>query len=487
MDCLDRHLAANIYHWPEALGNVNATNQLKSVARSATWPPANSADSVDSANCDNGRESRSQGSGSRGARTVDHLKEPEVCDVESRKDVAMLNFKELHKLNAKLKALCHVQKELIANLEAQAILKNEDRESMMCVNDWQDNLLMFWKDHINNSYDHPKRSWHEPEGLEGPEGFQPEDEGKLGEVALTKSYENLMLELTEMSAELILYNEEARETSLQELAISVRAGWKAAFILRHGSAVPLQTTLSPADRMEFTFVEWLFARSLARHRQARDPSLWGPVPSVKVLKVQKIESRTFLQRYMQRRGELLEQRAGQSCEALRDIRTMIGKSLQNRRSIEEVCHCPDSGVNLNEVLLFHGSPSAKINGILANGFDPRYAGEGTGAMFGQGTYFAHNASKCFRYGDDDAAETGGLRQTVLLVRALLGAPYYQDYMSPDQRMPPANSDSVVVLTRAEGGCVDHREYVLYEGASCLPVYLIDFEHLPACGCLMCGW
>ena len=25
------------------------------------------------------------------------------------------------------------------------------------------------------------RSWHEPEGLEGPEGFQPEDEGKLGE------------------------------------------------------------------------------------------------------------------------------------------------------------------------------------------------------------------------------------------------------------------------------------------------------------------
>eukprot|EP00913_Durusdinium_trenchii_P022931 g21532.t1 len=209
----------------------------------------------------------------------------------------MLNFKELHKLNAKLKALCHVQKELIANLEAQAILKNEDRESMMCVNDWQDckfslskyralpsedNLLMFWKDHINNSYDHPKRSWHEPEGLEGPEGFQPEDEGKLGEVALTKSYENLMLELTEMSAELILYNEEARETSLQELAISVRAGWKAAFILRHGSAVPLQTTLSPADRMEFTFVEWLFARSLARHRQARDPSLWGPVPSVKL-------------------------------------------------------------------------------------------------------------------------------------------------------------------------------------------------------------
>ena len=198
--------------------------------------------------------------------------------------------------------------------------------------------------------------------------------------------------------------------------------------------------------------------------------------------------RTFLKRYAQRREELLEERAGQSCEPLQDIKTLIGKSLQNRRSIEEVCHCPDSGVNLNEVLLFHGSPSAKINGILTSGFDPRYAGLGTGAMFGQGSYFAHNASKCFRYAGDDDVErkNGGLRQTVLVVRALLGNPHYQKLMCPERRMPPANSDSVVALTKAEGGCVDHREYVLYDKASSLPLYLIEFEHLPDCRCQMCS-
>ena len=39
-------------------------------------------------------------------------------------------------------------------------------------------------------------------------------------------------------------------------------------------------------------VEWLFTRSLVRHRQAKDPSLWCPVPRVKVLQVEKIENRT---------------------------------------------------------------------------------------------------------------------------------------------------------------------------------------------------
>lgn len=43
-------------------------------------------------------------------------------------------------------------------------------------------------------------------------------------------------------------------------------------------------------------VEWLFTRSLVRHRQARDPSLWCPVPRVKVLQVEKVENRTWKNR-----------------------------------------------------------------------------------------------------------------------------------------------------------------------------------------------
>lgn len=192
---------------------------------------------------------------------------------------------------------------------------------------------------------------------------------------------------------------------------------------------------------------------------------------------------------MQRREELLEERAGHSCEGIRDIKTRVGKSVTVRRSIEEVCRCTESGTNLNEVLLFHGSTHGKINGILNGGFDPRYAGLGTGAMFGQGSYFAHNASKCFRYAGDDGfgrSETGNLRQSIIVVRAMLGNPHYQEHMCPDRRMPPNNCHSVVALTKAEGGCVDHREYVLYEKATVLPLYLIEFEHLPDCRCLMCS-
>ncbi|CAJ1368066.1 unnamed protein product [Effrenium voratum] len=249
--------------------------------------------------------------------------------------------------------------------------------------------------------------------------------------------------------------------------------------------LPLQTVVGAADRTEFSFVEWLFTRSLVKHRHARDPTRWCSVPSVKVHQVDRIENRTFLKRYMQRREELLEERAGHSCSALRDIKTWMGKTLSVRRSVEEICRCSESGVNLNEVLLFHGSTHGKINGILNGGFDPRLAGLGTGAMFGQGSYFAHNASKCFRYAGDGGS-TGRLRQCVVVARAVLGNPHYQEHMCPDRRLPPANCHSLVALTKAEGGCVDHREYVLYDKAAILPLYLVDFEHLPDCGCCMCS-
>ncbi|CAK9025850.1 unnamed protein product [Durusdinium trenchii] len=380
------------------------------------------------------------------------------------------NREELQKHNANFKMLYDMQQQLIATLQEQLRVQEIDLDSMKQVNAWQEKELASLKSQLQRPFDGEKRHLPEPDESEA------------------KSLEKLKSELANMSAEWTLHREQADAHAMEAMATSVQAGWKAACALPHESTVSLRTSVVPADKTEFSFVEWLFTRSLVKHRHARDPSLWCPTARVKVLEVQKIENRTFLKRYAQRREELLEERAGQSCEPLQDIKTLIGKSLQNRRSIEEVCHCPDSGVNLNEVLLFHGSPSAKINGILTSGFDPRYAGLGTGAMFGQGSYFAHNASKCFRYAGDDDVErkNGGLCQTVLVVRALLGNPHYQRLMCPERRMPPANSDSVVALTKAEGGCVDHREYVLYDKASILPLYLIEFEHLPDCRCQMCS-
>ncbi|CAK9116100.1 unnamed protein product, partial [Durusdinium trenchii] len=393
-------------------------------------------------------------------------KGPELCDMGSCK-----SMEELRTENANFKMLYDAQQQLIATLQAQLRVQEIDLDSMKQVNTWQEKALASLKDQVHTPSDDENR--------------RLEDETKDSEQVETKSLEKLKSKLAKMSAESTLYREQADAQAMAALATSVRAGWKAACILPHESTLPSQTSVCPADRAEFSFVEWLFTRSLVRHRQARDPSLWCPTPRVKVRQVEKVENRTFLKRYAQRREELLEERAGHNCEALRDIKTFIGQSLQNRRSIEEVCRCSDTGVNLNEVLLFHGSPNGKINGILNGGFDPRYAGLGTGAMFGQGSYFAHNASKCFRYAGDSTTDPGGLRQSVLVVRALLGNPHYQQHMCPDRRMPPANTHSVVALTKAEGGCVDHREYVLYEKAAILPLYLIEFQHLPDCGCLMC--
>jgi len=417
----------------------------------------------------------------------DASEEPAVSDKGGRK-----TMEELADENAKFKQLSDTQQQLIATLQAQLRAQEVDMESMRQLAAWQEKVMISMKDQAQSSSDDEKRlkrqSSPDHEAEEGQDRKATVN-ANAGKTASPKSVDKLKSKLAKMSTETTLYREQADAHAMNALATAVRAGWKAACVLPHDSTLPSQTSVGPADRTEFSFVEWLFTRSLVRHRQARDPSLWCPVPRVKVLQVEKVENRTFLRRYIQRREELLEERAGHSCEALRDIKTWIGKSMTVRRSIEEVCRCSDSGVNLNEVLLFHGSTHGKINGILNSGFDPRYAGLGTGAMFGQGSYFAHNASKCFRYAGDDGFRTSsqtGLRQCVLLVRAVLGNPHYQEHMCPDRRMPPANTHSVVALTKAEGGCVDHREYVLYEKASILPLYLIEFEHLPDCECLVCN-
>jgi len=418
--------------------------------------------------------------------------EPAMCDKGVGK-----SMEELMEENAKFKQLSDTQQQLIATLQAQLRAQEVDTESLRQLAAWQEKAMISMRDQVQTqSSSEDEKRWRnasngdvEEDGRDRKETVHQVHTVHAAKNGTPKSLDKLKSKLAKMSTETTLYREQADAHAMTALATAVRAGWKAACVLPHDSTLPSQTSVSPADRTEFSFVEWLFTRSLVRHRQAKDPSLWCPVPRVKVLHVEKIENRTFLKRYVQRREELFEERAGHSCDPLRDIKTWIGKSMTVRRSIEEVCRCSDSGVNLNEVLLFHGSTHGKINGILNSGFDPRYAGLGTGAMFGQGSYFAHNASKCFRYAGDDgfrtSSETGGLRQCVLLVRALLGNPHYQEHMCPDRRMPPANTHSVVALTKAEGGCVDHREYVLYEKAAILPLYIIEFEHLPDCECLVC--
>ena len=61
------------------------------------------------------------------------------------------------------------------------------------------------------------------------------------------------------------------------------------------------------------------------------------------------------------------------------------------------------GLRLNEFLLFHGLPSDIAPRVLLQGLDPRYAGEHSGKLFGQGIYLASNSSKSVTSGQTQDA------------------------------------------------------------------------------------
>ena len=60
-----------------------------------------------------------------------------------------------------------------------------------------------------------------------------------------------------------------------------------------------------------------------------------------------------------------------------------------------------NGASSNEKLLFHGSPSTVINDICAQNLDWRLCGL-NGKAYGQGTYFARDASYSDSYSKPDS-------------------------------------------------------------------------------------
>ena len=137
---------------------------------------------------------------------------------------------------------------------------------------------------------------------------------------------------------------------------------------------------------------------------------------------------------------------------------------------------------LNEALLFHGAPPNCLDQIVAEGFDPQRGGENAGAMYGIGTYFAHNVSKCDVY----SKASGNLVKEVLLSRVLLGEAFLAERALGNAiKRPPDGFDSVVALARSEGGQVDHREYVIFNPSRACPMFRIKYKHLADCQCHQC--
>ena len=140
-----------------------------------------------------------------------------------------------------------------------------------------------------------------------------------------------------------------------------------------------------------------------------------------------------------------------------------------------------NGSRWNERFLFHGAPADKIEKICTGGLDHRRAGTHMGDLFGMGTYLAEDSSKSDIYAKPDAH---GIK-CILVCRACLGNTGYTNQPMRGIMKPPDGYDSITALRQDEGGCVDHREYIVYDRAQAVPEYRIYYTHAIGCQCSIC--
>ena len=78
-----------------------------------------------------------------------------------------------------------------------------------------------------------------------------------------------------------------------------------------------------------------------------------------------------------------------------------------------------------------------------------------------------------------------------MVRAILGEPHKTEVSMPTATRPPDRPgstnplNSVVAITQASGGCVEHPEYIVYKEAQTLPQFAIWYKHKQGCECTHC--
>lgn len=141
--------------------------------------------------------------------------------------------------------------------------------------------------------------------------------------------------------------------------------------------------------------------------------------------------------------------------------------------------------NLNEVLLWHGCAAENIPSICDSGLDPRRAGEQVGTMFGYAAYMTPKASKADIYTSFNTRLRATAQRKMLLMRAVLGQSHRATQRMPSALRPPNDLDSVWAPERADGGCVDHLECMVYDAGQAIPIAILTYSHKPGCQCSEC--
>uniref|UniRef100_A0A0G4FZ42 Poly [ADP-ribose] polymerase n=1 Tax=Chromera velia CCMP2878 TaxID=1169474 RepID=A0A0G4FZ42_9ALVE len=156
-------------------------------------------------------------------------------------------------------------------------------------------------------------------------------------------------------------------------------------------------------------------------------------------------------------------------------------------AINEKIHARASAT---ELWLWHGTSDEGVVAVSKDGFDPCRGGEATGSLYGRGTYFAENASKADLYSGPKnlrhRKHSG--RMQLLLSLVFVGKRDRRvqpmDVVSQSNR-PADGCDSITAAVRAEGGAVDHREFVVFDSKLVVPVFVVTYKHAEGCGCSRC--
>lgn len=228
------------------------------------------------------------------------------------------------------------------------------------------------------------------------------------------------------------------------------------------------TELNDDDPM-YGFATKLMLTTAAEHRKTLRCLDFAPAPRFRILKVERLLNARLLSKYRS------------ACEDMEGLYHVAGcepVAIFDHLKVHPAA-ITSCGVDLNELFAFHGASHRAISDICRGGFDAQRGGEVVGKMFGVASYFAINSSKSDIYTDD---QMGGDRlsrsaeRKMIIARLVLGRSFKTTEPCPDKHRPPDGFNSVWAERRDAGGCVDHREIMIYKDQQALPVFVVTYRH-----------
>jgi ubiquitin len=238
----------------------------------------------------------------------------------------------------------------------------------------------------------------------------------------------------------------------------------------------------PADHPIFQLLVDQFQRTADTHKNRKVAErrtvgvgpLQGDRPQFAVTKINRIHNPRLQKKYIAEVEDIAGLCKRHLADGLPEVDALRVESLHD--------------IKLNEFLLYHGARSDLMPQLQQQGFDPRLAG--TSAMFGLGTYLACKSSKSDIYTAPNAAG----ERCMLVVRTCLGEPHKATRAEKNMTAPPPRTfgnpgrlNSVVGLTQAAGGKLQHPEYIVYKDTQALPEFAIWYRHAAECACTHCAY